>query len=231
MPKRLKQQRRGKGSSVYRAPSHRFIGKVKYTITGKAVGKVVDIIHDPARDAPVAVVKFPQRKELLLAPEGLKTGDAIEYDGEPRKGNVLPLGKIPEGTQIFNIELRPNDGGKLCRSSGTFATVIGHEKGKTTIMLPSRVIKKLSDKCRATIGIVAGSGRGLKPFLKAGNKFYLMRTRGKYYPIVSGVAMNPVDHPFGGRTKPGKPKTVSRNTPPGAKVGSIAARRTGKRKK
>ncbi len=231
MPKRLKQQRRGKGSSVYRAPSHRFLGKVKYTITGKVVGEVIDIVHDPARDAPVAVVKFGNKKELLLAPSGLKTGDRIEYDGDVKLGNVLPLGKIPEGTQISNIELRPYDGGKICRSPGTFATVIGHENGKTTIMLPSRVIKKLSDKCRATIGVVAGSGRKLKPFLKAGNKFYLMRARGKYYPIVSGVSMNPVDHPFGGSTKPGKAKTVSRNKPPGAKVGSISARRTGKKKK
>ena len=78
---------------------------------------------------------------------------------------------------------------------------------------------------------MAAGGRKDKPFRKAGTKFYAMRTLNRMWPRVKGVAMNPVDHPFGGKTKPGKAKTVSRNMPPGKKVGSISARRMGKRKR
>ncbi len=92
-------------------------------------------------------------------------------------------------------------------------------------------MKWLNPKCRATIGIVAGGGRTDKPFVKAGKKWYKMANKATKWPVVRGVAMNAVDHPFGGggRQHPGRPKTVGRHTPPGRKVGSIAARRTGVR--
>ena len=101
---------------------------------------------------------------------------------------------------------------------------------KTVILLPSKKKKIISSKCRAMIGVVAGSGRLEKPFKKAGAKYYKMRAFGKVYPRTSGVSMNAVDHPFGGKTKPGKHITVSRHMPPGKKVGSISPKRTGKRK-
>ena len=82
-----------------------------------------------------------------------------------------------------------------------------------------------------TIGIPAGAGRKEKPFVKAGVMHYARKSRGKLYPRVSGTAMNPVDHPFGGKTKPGISKAVSRHAPPGRKVGSIAPRRMGKKKR
>lgn len=230
MGKNLKQQRRGKGSPRYQRPSHNYVGDVKYTVAGAAEGSVVDIIHDAARYCPIAVVKVGDKKEMLIAPSGIKTGDKVSFEGEIKKGSVSRLANIPEGTQICNIELTPMDGGRICRAPGSFATVIGHEKGKCIISLPSKVQKRLSEDCRATIGVVAGAGFGTKPFLKAGNKFYFARAKGRYWPKVSGVSMNPGQHPFGGKTKPGIPKTISRHAPPGAKVGSISARRMGKKK-
>ncbi|MEM5812798.1 MAG: 50S ribosomal protein L2 [Candidatus Aenigmatarchaeota archaeon] len=229
MGKRLRQQRRGKGSLVYQAPSHRFVTEARYKVVNQE-GVVVDILHDPARYAPVMLVDFGVEKQYLLAPSGIKTGDKISYGEEIKLGNIVELGKIPEGTKVCNIELNPGDGGKLCRAPGTFATVLGHEGDKTLVALRSRVIKALSNKCRAMIGVISGSGHRERPFMKAGNKYYAMKAKGRYYPIVSASSKAAVYHPFGGQTSPGKPRTVSRHMPPGKKVGSISPRRTGKKK-
>ena len=100
----------------------------------------------------------------------------------------------------------------------------------TVVVLPSGEMKRLDPECRATIGVVAGGGRTEKPHVKAGNKYHKMKTRGTKWPNVRGVAMNAVDHPFGGggRQHPGKPKSISRDAPPGRKVGDISSRRTGR---
>src|SRR3989344_1114495 len=94
------------------------------------------------------------------------------------------------------------------------------ETGEVIVQFPSKKTKEFNASCRATIGVVSGAGRLEKPFGKAGKKFYAMKARNRLYPITSGVSMNAVDHPFGsGRGKHiGKPKTVSRNAPPGRKV-------------
>jgi large subunit ribosomal protein L2 len=104
--------------------------------------------------------------------------------------------------------------------------------GKAIVELPSGELKAFNPQCRATIGVVAGGGRKEKPFLKAGNRHYAAKAKGKKSMGVRGVAMNAVDHPHGGgnRQHPGRPTTVSRHAPPGRKVGSIAAKRTGKRR-
>ncbi len=228
MGKRIIQRARGKGGPRYRAPSHRYVGKVKY---GFKKGEVVDIVHDPGRDAPLAKVKTDEKEVFIIAAEGLKVGDTVDLEGEAKIGNVLPLSKIPKGSSIFAIENYPGSGPKLCCSPGTRALIVSHEAKKVIVQMPSKEFKSLNPKCLATIGIPAGGGRRDKPFVKAGQKFYLMKARNRLWPRTSGVKMNPVDHPFGGRTKPGIPMTVSRHAPPGAKVGSIAARRTGRRKK
>jgi large subunit ribosomal protein L2 len=146
-------------------------------------------------------------------------------------GNTLVLAEIPEGIPVCNIESQPGDGGKFARASGMYGILIAHDVGKTVVQLPSGEMKWLNPKCRAIIGVVAGGGRTEKPFVKAGKKFHRMKVRATKWPKVRGVAMNVVDHPFGGggQQHPGRPKTVSRGTPPGRKVGSIAARRTGRR--
>jgi large subunit ribosomal protein L2 len=137
---------------------------------------------------------------------------------------------MPEGTKISGIETFPGSGPKICRSSGSFATVMGKVKDRVKVTFRSGKIKEMNAKCLATIGVPAGGGRKEKPWVKAGKRVYAMKIRGKLFPRTKGVAMNPVDHPFGGKTKPGTPKSISRNAPPGAKVGAISPRRMGKRK-
>ncbi|MEM7821223.1 MAG: 50S ribosomal protein L2 [Candidatus Aenigmatarchaeota archaeon] len=231
MGKRIIVRARGRGGPRYRAPSHRYLGRVEYLPVGIS-GKVKDIVHDPGRTAPVAIIKLENGREVLhIAPEGLKAGDIVSYDGDVSVGNVLPLEKIPEGTKICCIETYPGSGPKICRSSGSFGIVSGRVGNNITVTLSSGKTKILNPKCRAMIGIPAGGGRTEKPFVKAGKRFYALSARGKLYPRVKGVVMAPVDHPYGGRSKRPKPsKTVSRFAPPGAKVGSISARRTGKRR-
>ena len=169
-----------------------------------------------------------------VVPEGVYEGQATQIGGEASVdiGNVLPLGKIPEGTMVCNIELSPGDGGKLVRSSGTYATVVGHTPEGTIVKLPSGRTKYVNDLCRATVGVIAGAGRVEKPFLKAGNKFHLMKAKGHMYPRTRGIAMVAAAHPYGSSKKGGrKVTTVSRNAPPGKKVGLIAARSSGKGRK
>jgi large subunit ribosomal protein L2 len=167
----------------------------------------------------------------MIAHDGMHVGQDIAagHGAEIDVGNTSYIGSIPEGTKVYNIEMQPGDGGKMARAAGEAATVISHGKQTTTIRLPSKAQKKLDNMCRATIGSVAGSGRGEKPIAKAGKNFYRTRSRPKVWPKVRGVAMNAVDHPHGSGRKQtvGVQSTVSRNAPPGRKVGHIAAKRTG----
>ena len=236
MGKRLIQQRRGRNNTKFNAPSHRYKGKIKYSQNLKNdEGIIVDLIHDSGRTAPLAKVRLKDKSNILtLAPEGIKIGDKIKFTDNKYDlgiGNVLPIGKIPEGAPIYNIELSPGDGGKLVRAGGSNATVVSHDKIKTVIQLPSGQFKTLDSTCRATVGIIAGGGRKDKPFLKAGKKHHAYRIRGKQYPMVRGVAMCAVSHPHGGggHQHVGGPSTVKRSSPPGRKVGNIAAKRTGRR--
>ncbi len=239
MGKRIIAQRRGRGSPTFKAPSHKYKGNLEHVKVNKretVSGVVEEIVHDPARSAPIARIRIEEEKQtFVIVPEGVGEGDEMVY-GESaaiKTGNTLPLRCIPEGIMICNLEARPNDGGKFARASGNFATLLAHEQetGKTLVVMPSGKKKWLSSDCFATIGVVAGGGRTEKPFVKAGKKYHKMKTRAAKYPTVRGVAMNPVDHPFGGggHQHVGKSKTPSRGAPPGRKVGSIAAKRTGKK--
>ena len=235
MGKRLMSQNRGKGTPTYRATHARFKANLEHirTFEDETInGVIIEVIHDTARNAPIIRVKFENGDtRLILAPEGVGLGDkiAVGAGAEVTVGNTLPLGKIPDGCPVCCIESRPGDGGSFAKSTGVNAIVVSHEANRVVIQLPSGEMKWLNPKCRATIGIVAGGGRTDKPFVKAGKKWYKMANKATKWPVVRGVAMNAVDHPFGGggRQHPGRPKTVGRHTPPGRKVGSIAARRTG----
>jgi len=234
MGKPLIQQRRGKGSSTYRAPSFRYKGRAVYGSNDKKAinGEIKDIIKCPGHSAPLIDVKYENGEKVLLqAPEGVKVGDKVLSGEEGRisTGNVLPLKNIPEGTAIYNIEGSPGDGGKFCRSGGVSAKVLSKTGNRVIVLLPSKKEREFKQGCRATIGVIAGSGRTEKPFLKAGFKYHAMRAKNKRYPGVAGVAMNAVAHPFGGSStcSKGKAATVSRHAPPGRKVGKIAAKRTG----
>jgi large subunit ribosomal protein L8e len=144
-------------------------------------------------------------------------------------GNVLPLSSMPEGTIVCNVEENSGDRGALARTSGNYATVIGHgDDGKTRIKLPSGAKKVVPSGSRAAIGIVAGGGRIDKPLLKAGRAFHKYKAKRNSWPRTRGVAMNPVDHPHGGGNHQhiGKASTIARDASAGQKVGLIAARRS-----
>ncbi len=234
MGKRILQQRRGRGTGPYKSPSHRFKGAAKHSSV-ETTGKVVDIIHCAGHSAPLLKVQYlTGDTDLTFAPEKVKVGDVISvgHSNEIKPGNVLLLKDIPEGTLVHNLELRPGDGGKIVRSSGTFARVVAKSEKAVRVVLPSKKEKSFLPDCRASIGVLAGAGRRDKPFLKAGTKMKKMRAKNKLYPRVSGVAMNAVDHPFGGSSSDhkGKPTITGRHAPPGRKVGKIAPRRTGKKR-
>jgi large subunit ribosomal protein L2 len=242
MGRRIQGQRRGRGSPTFRAPSHRYKADLSHrTVEDDLVtGTVVDIEHDPARSAPVAAVEFADGesgsgegdRRLVLAPEGVGVGDELQVgvSAAIEPGNTLPLAEIPEGVPICNVEANQGDGGKFARASGVNATLLAHERSVAVVQLPSGDVKRLDPQCRATIGVVAGGGRTEKPMVTAGNKHHKMKSRGTKWPTVRGVAMNAVDHPFGGggRQHPGRPKSISRDAAPGRKVGDIASRRTGR---
>lgn len=236
MGHRIRSQKRGRASTKYRANSKKYKTRIRYTHGYEGMSAtVLDVMHDSSRTSPIMKVRYENGKEdLLLAPEGIRVGDMIHIGekGVLQVGNVLPLTEIPEGTFIYNIENTPGDGGKMVRSAGTFATIVSHDAKKTVVQLPSKVMKTFNGSCKATVGVVAGGGRHEKPFLKAGKKYHLLKGKPIIYPRVSATAMNVVDHPFGGggHDHAGRPTTVSRSTPPGRKVGQIAAKRTGRRR-
>src|SRR5439155_2456833 len=121
------------------------------------------------------------------------------------------------------VESMPGDGGRFVRAAGAQAVVVS-QGDRTVIQLPSGQFRTFHPDCRATIGAVAGAGRGDKPFYRAGKKWFSFRSFSKAYFIVRGVAMNPVDHPHGGGSHQhvGKPSTVGFDAPPGRKVGRMS---------
>jgi large subunit ribosomal protein L8e len=149
--------------------------------------------HSNISGAPLARVVFRDpyryklRTETFIATEGMHTG-AFVYCGKKAAltvGNVLPVGQCPEGTIICNVEEKIGDRGALARTSGNYATIIGHapDEGKTRIRLPSGAKKTVSSGARATVGIVAGGGRIDKPLLKAGRAYH--KFKAKRYKLVS----------------------------------------------
>jgi large subunit ribosomal protein L2 len=236
MGKMLTHQRRGKGG-VFEVPSHRFFAKLQYepcVYTSDSKAQVIALHDDVGRSSPLAELQSLEGKRILcIAAEGLAIGDWVSLgsSGSPIIGSIMPLGNIPDGTPIFNIEIHPQDGGHVARAGGTSAFIVSHdeETGIVSVQLPSKRTLALSPKCMATIGIASGGGRLEKPFKKAGNAFFAAKARGRVYPKVRGTAMNAYDHPYGGRTG-GRPTAVSRHAPPGRKAGHIAASSTGRRK-
>lgn len=243
MGKRIITQRRGSGNPRYQSPSHRFKGRIEYPKPNefeKGIGgQIIELMNDPGRSAPLAKILLENFEEIkIIAPEGVREGDWIQLGGEPedeiKPGYIIPVGQLMEGTRIYNIEKKAGDGGKFVRSSGGTAYIVSHDrkKGTTIIRLPSKKTTIVESSARASIGKVAGGGRKAKPMVHAGQIYHAKKARGKLYSKVKGVAMNAIDHPHGGSHKNiGKPTTVARNTPPGRKVGHIAAKRTGKKKR
>ncbi len=240
MGKLLKQQRRGKGSVAYKAPSHRYKAELQFRKyveqekAGSVRGQIVGFIDDPARGALLMQVLFEDGQlTYMLAPEGAYVGQEV-CSGASAKlglGNCIPLLKIPEGAPIYNIEMAPGDGGKLVRAPGSYATLVSREKNMVFVKLPSKHTLLLQGICRAQIGVVCGGGRLEKPLMKAGANFYKKHAQNRKWPVNRGVHMSAYTHPFGGKQHhKGRGSMTSRNAPPGRKVGHIAARSVGRKK-
>ncbi len=240
MGKLLKQQRRGKGSGAYRAPSHRYKADVnlrKYDDverTGAIRGQVKEFIDDPAHHTQLMLVQFENGEErALFAPEGIAIGDEL-YSGAKAtasRGGCLPLARMPDGSFVFNVEMTPGDGGKLVRAPGTYAVVSGREKDYVFVKMPSRKTLTLQGICRAQIGIACGGGRLEKPLMKAGANFFKKHAQNRKWPVNRGVHMCAYTHPYGGKQHhKGRSSATSRGAPPGRKVGNIAARSMGRKK-
>jgi len=234
MGKRIISQARGKGSLTYRVRRKAFkykIGYPNFKEGEKLKGKVLKLVNSGGHSAPLAKIETEKQIFFVPAAKNLYEGQEIEINGKIQDGNIVKLGKIPVGRKIFNVELRYGDGGKIARSSGSFATILAKEKGKVKILLSSKKEMLLDEKNLAIIGEAAGSGRKEKPLIKAGKKHHIMRAKGKLWPRTSAVKVNAVDHPFGGgRGKRIKSKISKLNAPPGRKVGLLRPRRTGKRR-
>lgn len=157
---------------------------------------VKSIEYDPNRSARIALLYYVDgSKAYIIAPNGLEVGTTV-VSGEnatPDLGNALPLSKIPVGTLIHNIELRPGQGAKIARSAGNFAQLTSREGDYAIIKLPSGETRKILATCKATIGVVGNSDHALEQSGKAGRSRWLGRR-----PHNRGVVMNPVDHPMGG---------------------------------
>ena len=157
---------------------------------------VKSIEYDPNRTARIALLYYVDgAKSYIIAPNGLEVGATVVSgsDVAPELGNALPLSKIPVGTLIHNIELRPGQGASLARSAGEFAQLTSREGDYVIVKLPSGETRKILASCKATVGVVGNSDHALEQSGKAGRSRWLGRR-----PHNRGVVMNPVDHPMGG---------------------------------
>jgi len=170
---------------------------VDFTYDKKDIpARVETIEYDPYRTGFIARVVYADgARRYVLAPKELKVGDIFQVsESAPAKvGNRMPLGKIPSGTFVYNVEIQPGAGARLARSAGNYAEVLAHDAGYAQLKMPSSEVRKVSDLAWASIGAVSNEEQRLQKYGKAG------RSRWKgIRPTVRGTAMNPVDHPHGG---------------------------------
>jgi large subunit ribosomal protein L2 len=158
--------------------------------------KVATIEYDPNRNCFISLLHYADgEKRYILAPLGVKVGDSLEsgLSCEPKVGNAMPLGAIPAGLEIHNIEMRPGQGGKLVRGAGNSARIVAKEGDWVTVLLPSGEMRMIRRECRATIGQLSNPDDQNVRVGKAGRTRHMGRR-----PHVRGKAMNPVAHPMGG---------------------------------
>jgi large subunit ribosomal protein L2 len=165
-------------------------------------GKVERIEYDPNRTAFIALIKYEDGQlAYILAPQRLAVGDKV-ISGEKvdvKPGNAMPLGSMPVGTIVHNVELKPGRGGQIARSAGAFVQLVGRDAGWAVLKLNSGETRRVRAECMATIGAVSNADHSNEVTAKAG------RTRWKgRRPTVRSITMNPIDHPNGGRTNGGK---------------------------
>ena len=171
-------------------------------------GEVLTVEYDPNRSAFICLVQYSDsEKRYIIAPSGIKVGQKIEQGSgvPPEVGNALPLIEMPLGSLIHNIEMAPGQGGRICRSAGSYAQLMAKEGKYVAIKLPSGESRLILGACMATIGSVSNSEHSQEVKGKAGRSRWLGRR-----PRTRPAAMNPVDHPMGGgegRNKGGQPRS------------------------
>ena len=206
--------------------------------------KIETVEYDPYRSAFIGLVLYRDgERRYVILPKEMKIGSTfIVGENAPLSaGNRLPLGKIPVGTFVYNIELSPGAGAILVRSAGDFAEVVAHDAGYAQVKLPSTEIRKVSDLCYASVGAVGNEEYNLVVIGKAGRSRWL-----GIRPTVRGTAQNPVDHPHGGgegrqgrgtrraKTKWGKPSGKGQKTRTPKKYSNVfivSRRKVGKKRK
>ena len=181
--------------------------------------RVAEIEYDPNRSALIALLHYEDgEKRYILCPRGLQVGTVLHSGPEAdiRRGNALPLERIPLGTVVHNVELKPEGGGQMARSAGASVQVVAKEGEYVTLRLPSTEVRRIHKRCFATVGQVGNVDHSLRTLGKAGAN----RWRGRR-PKVRGVAMNPVDHPLGGgegKASGGRPPVSPWGRPEGTKT-------------
>ncbi len=181
--------------------------------------RVAEIEYDPNRTARIALLVYADgEKRYILHPKGLKQGDTVVSGpgSDARLGNTLPLGEIPLGTTVHNVELKIGKGGQMARTAGSSAQIVAKEGVYVTLRMKSTEVRLVHSRCLATIGEVGNSEHELLSVGKAGKSRWLGKR-----PKVRGVAMNPVDHPLGGgegKSSGGRPPVSPWGKPEGVKT-------------
>jgi large subunit ribosomal protein L2 len=223
----------------------RRLREIDFSFNKKNIPAVIETVeYDPFRSAFIGLALYGDgERRYVIVPKGVQVGATfiVAEDAPLTVGNRLPLGKIPVGTAVYNIEIAPGTGASLARSAGNFAEVVAHDAGYAQIKLPSTEIRKVSDLAWASIGVVGNEEHNLVVIGKAGRSRWM-----GIRPTVRGTAMNPVDHPHGGgegrqgrglrraKTKWGKPSGKGQKTRMPKKYSNVfivSRRKVGKKRK
>lgn len=206
--------------------------------------RVESLEYDPNRSGFIALVVYKDgERRYVLAPKNAKEGDTylVSEKASVKPGNRLPLVKIPVGTFVYNVALKPGAPARLVRSAGSYAEIVAQDAGYTHLKMPSTEVRKVIGSAWATVGEVSNPHAKLVNIGKAGRARHMGRR-----PTVRGAAMNPVDHPHGGgegragrghrrqRTKWGKPAGKGQKTRKPKKYSNaliVSRRKVGKRRK
>jgi large subunit ribosomal protein L2 len=188
----------GRQTSFSRGGGHKRTYRIiDFKRTREGTASVERIEYDPNRTAFIALLKYEDGTlSYILAPQRLNEGDKVVTGTtgvDVKPGNCMPLGNIPVGTIIHNVEMKPGKGGQLARSAGAYAQLVGRDRSMALLRLKSGETRMVSSECRATVGAVSNQDHMNTNDGKAGRS----RWRGRR-PVVRGVAMNPIDHPHGG---------------------------------
>lgn len=214
----------GRTTNFYRGGGNkRTYREVDFVYNKKDIPAIVESVeYDPFRSGFIALVLYKDgERRYVLSPKGFVKGEEfiVGESVKPKIGNRLPLGNIPVGTSVFNIELKPGAGARMARSAGSHAEVVAHDAGYTLVKMPSSEIRRVLSTCWATIGVVSNEEHRLVNLGKAGRARY----RGQR-PKTRGSARNAVDHPYGGgegraprghkraRTRQGRPTGKGQKT-------------------